>query len=114
MAEKKTSYRGTNWRDYSKSLRQLTGFVETLFALIEKVLPVPEFSRLSKRSSQCLSHFRLASLEKISHIIIDSTGFKVFGERGWLETKHGKQYQQKIWRTLHIVLKEKDLLWQER
>lgn len=87
---------------FKLALRQLTGFVESLFTLIGKVLPVPEFSRLSKRMNTSLSCLRLPSLEEASHLVIDSTGLKVFGEKEWLETKHGKQYQRKIWRKLHI------------
>ena len=87
---------------FKLALRQLTGFVESLFTLIEKALPVPEFSRLSKRASKTVSRLGLPPLEKVSHLVIDSTGLKVFGEKEWLETKHGKQYQHKIWRKLHI------------
>lgn len=95
---------------FKLALRQLTGFVESLFTLIEKALPVPEFSRLSKRASQSLSHLRLPSLEKVTHVVIDSTGLKVFGEKEWLETKHGKQYQRKIWRKLHIGVEGEGLI----
>src|SRR3546814_54686 len=40
---------------FKLALRQLTGFLESLFTLIGKLLPVPEFSRLSKRMSTSLS-----------------------------------------------------------
>jgi Transposase DDE domain len=95
---------------FKLALRQLTGFVESLFTLIGKVLPIPEFSRLSKRMSRSLSRLRLPSLEKVSHLVIDSTGLKVFGEKEWLETKHGKQYQRKIWRKLHIGIEGQGLI----
>jgi hypothetical protein len=52
------------------ALRQLTGFVESLFVLIGKVLPIPEFSRLSKRMNRSLSALRLPSLEGASHLVI--------------------------------------------
>jgi len=69
---------------------------------MDKDLKVPEFSRLSKRAScQPLPQLN-TEMRDISHIVIDSTGLKVFGEKEWLETKHGKQYQRKIWRKLHI------------
>jgi len=55
-----------------------------------KILSVPEFSRLSKRSAHALSTLFLPSLNAPTHLIIDSTGLKVFGEKEWLETKHGK------------------------
>ena len=69
---------------------------QSLFVLIGKALPVPEFSRLSKRMNTSLSalHLRLplplSSLDKAGHLIINSTGLKVFGEKEWLETTHGK------------------------
>jgi len=84
------------------ALRQVIGFVESLFSLLGKVLPVPEFSRLSKRSAHALSTLSLPSLNEPTHLVIDSTGLKIFGEKEWLETKHGKQYNRKVWRKLHI------------
>jgi hypothetical protein len=83
------------------------GFVESLFSLLGKILPVPEFSRLSRRASQALSDLHLPSLNELTHLVIDSAGFKVFGEKEWLETKHGKQYNRKVWRKLHIGVEEK-------
>ena len=78
----------------------MVGFVESLFTLLG--LPVPEFSRLSKRAAQALSSLALPSLQEPTHLVIDSTGLKVFGEKEWLQTKHGKQYVRKVWRKLHI------------
>ncbi|OJX14204.1 MAG: hypothetical protein BGO77_00490 [Caedibacter sp. 37-49] len=87
--------------------RQLTGFVESLLKLIGKVLPVPEFSRLSKRAAEPLARLSLPSLKEPNHVIIDSSGLKVLGEREWLATKYGKQYQRKVWRKLHIGINDK-------
>jgi len=72
-----------------------------------KTLPVPDFSRLSKIATEPLSRLSIACLKKPSHVIIDSSGLKVFGEREWLETKYGKQYQRKVWRKLHIGINDK-------
>lgn len=87
---------------FKLALRQVTGFVTSLFSLMKKPLPVPEFSRLSKRAFASLSKITLPSLQGQTHLVLDSSGLKVFGEREWLETKHGKQYQRKVWRKLHI------------
>ena len=43
-------------------------------------------------------------------MVIDSTGLKVFGEKEWLETKHGKQYNRKVWRKLHIGVEKGGLI----
>ncbi len=87
---------------FKLALRQVVEFVESLFTLLGKILPVPEFSRLSKRAAQALSSLALPPLQEPTHLVIDSTGLKVFGEKEWLQTKHGKQYVRKVWRKLHI------------
>jgi hypothetical protein len=92
---------------FKLALRQVIGFVSSLFSLLKETLPIPEFSRISKRCFQSLSKITLPSLKEPTHLVIDSSGLKVFGEREWLETKHGKQYQRKVWRKLHIGV-EKD------
>ena len=85
-------------------LRQVVGFVESLFELGGQDLSVPEFSRLSKRASKTCPRFHFSTSKENTHLVLDSTGLKVFGEKEWLETKHGKQYQRKIWRKLHISI----------
>lgn len=87
---------------FKLALRQVIGLVGSLLSLMKKSLPIPEFSRLSKRCIQTLSRIKLPSLKEPTHWVIDATGLKVFGEKEWLETKHGKQYQRKVWRKLHI------------
>ncbi|MDI5424923.1 MOSC domain-containing protein, partial [Salmonella enterica subsp. enterica serovar Kentucky] len=37
---------------------------------------------------------------EIAHLVIDSTGLKVFGEGEWKVRKHGKE-RRRIWRKLH-------------
>ncbi len=87
---------------FKLALRQVIGFIESLFVLLGKILPVPEFSRLSKRAVQALSSLALPSLQEPTHLVIGATGLKVFGEKEWLQTKHGKQYVRKVWGKLHI------------
>jgi hypothetical protein len=38
-----------------------------------------------------------------SHLVIDSTGLKVFGEGEWKVKKHGKE-RRRIWRKLHLAV----------
>jgi hypothetical protein len=35
---------------------------------------------------------------------MDSTGLKIFGEGGWLQTKHKTKVKRKRWRRLHLGL----------
>ena len=38
------------------------------------------------------------------HLVVDSTGLKIFGEGDWLEKKHKKKAKRKRWRKLHLGL----------
>ncbi len=43
---------------------------------------------------------------EIAHLVIDSTGLKVFGESEWKVKKHGKE-RRRIWRKLHLAVDSK-------
>jgi len=43
---------------------------------------------------------------EIAHLVIDSTGLKVFGEGEWKVKKHGKE-RRRIWRKLHLAVNAK-------
>ena len=38
------------------------------------------------------------------HLVVDSTGLKIFGEGEWLENKHKTKAKRKSWRKLHLGL----------
>ena len=38
------------------------------------------------------------------HLVVDSTGLKIFGEGEWLHNKHNVQAKCKSWRKLHLGL----------
>jgi hypothetical protein len=40
---------------------------------------------------------------EIAHLVIDSTGLKVFGEGEWKVKKHGKE-RRRIWRNCILLL----------
>jgi len=92
---------------FKLALRQLEGFVFSIFSWLGIDLKTPEFSRLSRRMTGALSKIKFPEKEEIGHIVIDSSGIKVYGEKEWLETKKGKKYQRRKWRKIHIGVDEK-------
>jgi len=70
-------------------LRQAQGLMMSVFDLLELGLAVPNFSTVSRRSAKLPS----ISLGRLPtgplHVVIDSTGLKVFGAGQWLTAKHG-------------------------
>jgi transposase len=95
---------------FKLALRQLEGFVVSLFDLMGVELKVPEFSRLSRRLSESLKHLKYRKSEEISHIVIDSSGLKVFGEKEFIESQKRKPYFRRIWRKLHIAIDGKGFI----
>jgi hypothetical protein len=87
---------------FKLALRQLEGFLTSLFTMLKIELRVPEFSRLSRRMSEALSSSSYPSPQEPIHLVIDSSGLKVYGEKEWIKTKHGKEYFRRVWRKIHI------------
>ena len=95
---------------FKQKLRQNQGIVSSLFALMYLKLDVPDYTRVSRRGAVPLLTRQLDKMKEPGHLVIDSTGIKVFGESEWLETKHGKQYKRKVWRKLHLGINKDGLI----
>ena len=88
-------------------LRQATGFLEFLFELMSIRSGSPDYTTVSKRMSGIKVCYRREINERRSNggivMLIDSSGFKVFGEGEWMVRKHGFTYRR-TWRETHIAL----------
>jgi len=91
---------------YSLALRQTEGFARSLVRLMGLDLDIPDYSTLSKRSINLELSALAQTLKPGSHIIIDSTGLKVYGKDEWHQDKHGVN-ARRTWRKLHIAIDEK-------
>ena len=88
-------------------LRQAEGFVGSLLELLNLELSVPDYSTLSRRAKTLdvpLGN-RVREDEPL-HVVVDSTGLKVFGEGEWKVRQHGWQ-KRRTWRKLHLGVNEK-------
>ncbi len=90
---------------YHLPLRQTEGFMRSIIRLLDVDITAPDYSTLSKRSVS-LELIELAdTIEPGSHILIDSTGLKVYGRDEWHQAKHGGN-GHRTWRKLHIGINE--------
>jgi hypothetical protein len=90
---------------YHLALRAAQGLAESVFALLQVSFPVPTYSTLSRRgagSEVALS--RVPSSEPV-HLVLDSSGFKVYGEGEWKVRQHGWS-KRRTWRKLHLGVDE--------
>ncbi len=89
---------------YHQPLRQTTGFIRSIFSLARINLPVPDYSTLSRRAGTLDTLCRRTSSgERPRHIVIDSTGLKVYGEGEWKVRAHGVS-RRRTWRKLHLAI----------
>ena len=86
---------------YHLPLRQVTGFADSVFSLMGLSLDVPHYSTLSRRSSRLDVDYAVKARRSGSHIVIDSTGLKVYGQGEWHVRVHGVS-KRRVWRKLHI------------
>lgn len=87
-------------------LRQAEGFVCSILERIGKHLAVPDHTTVCRRTKflSVVIRVRPLSNEPI-HIVVDSTGTKVYGEGEWKVRKHG-WCRHRSWKKLHIGIDE--------
>ena len=90
---------------YHLPLRATIGLMESLFKWMQLELPLPDPSTLCRRR-QDLPVGLLASLPRGAlHMVVDASGFKVFGEGEWKVRQHGYS-KRRTWRKLHLGVNE--------
>lgn len=86
--------------------RQAEGFLESLFTLMGVELKVPDHSTLSRRLNKLSVELPVIPKQKSIHVVVDSTGVKVYGEGEWKVRIHGMG-KRRTWRKLHLGVDER-------
>ncbi|WP_341531517.1 IS5 family transposase (plasmid) [Nostoc sp. UHCC 0302] len=81
--------------------RQTEGFLESLFILMGIELKVPDHSTLCRRLSKLSVGLPVIPKNEAIHVVVDSTGVKVYGEGEWKVRTHGAG-KRRTWRKLHL------------
>jgi Transposase DDE domain len=88
---------------FSRPWRQTKGLLRSMAALLGVSLPIPDHTTFSRRSAG----LSFATERKPSagpvHVVIDSTGLKVYGAGEWQAEKHGER-GRRTWRKLHLAV----------
>jgi hypothetical protein len=84
------------------ALRQAEGFTHSMLRLLGLDLPVPDHSTLSRRSRTFANRRPHVVPHGPLHLLIDSTGLKLFGKGEWNSDKHGRA--RRSWRKLHLAV----------
>ncbi|PSB14737.1 IS5/IS1182 family transposase [Phormidesmis priestleyi ULC007] len=90
---------------YGLAGRQCQGFVESVFELMGIKLPVPDHSTVSRRLGSLSIVLPVLPKTDAKHVVVDSTGVKVYGEGEWKTRQHGIS-KRRTWRKLHLGVDE--------
>lgn len=90
---------------YGLPLRATSGFVRSIFELMNMVLSVPDYTTISRRAVN-LNVALNVTRKNATDLILDSTGSKVYGEGEWKVRKHGWS-KRRTWKKIHIGIDSK-------
>jgi hypothetical protein len=85
--------------------RQTEGFGRSIMDLLDVNVPVPDYTTLCKRSVELPVDLPPSQVQNAKHIVVDSTGLKVYGEGEWKVRQHGYT-KRRTWRKLHLSVDE--------
>ncbi len=89
--------------------RQLEGFAVSIFELMGIDLVVPSYTQICRRQTGLAVPLgisdRLKKGEAI-HLVVDSSGLKIYGECEWKVRTHGWS-KRRTWRKIHLGVDEK-------
>jgi hypothetical protein len=87
---------------YHLTLRATEGFARSLFGLMQVDLPVPDSTTLSRRAATVRITLPKRA-EGPLHLVLDSTGLKVYGEGEWKVRQHGYS-KRRTWLKLPMAV----------
>jgi len=88
---------------FKQPLRGTQGFVESLLKLMDCRLCCPDYSTLCRRRGDLSVSLPVNKKGESIHVVLDSTGLKVYGEGEWKVRKHGVS-KRRTWRKLHLAI----------
>src|SRR3982750_4011210 len=88
---------------FGRPWRQTEGLRRSVVTLLGVSLAVPDHTTFSRRSVGLSLATALPQTAEPVHVVIDSTGLKVYGAGEWHKEKHGEQ-GRRTWRKLHLAV----------
>lgn len=85
--------------------RQTEGFGRSMMALLGVKVSVPDYTTLCKRSADLAVDLSPRQVQGAKHVVVDSTGLKVYGEGEWKVRQHGYS-KRRTWRKLPLSVNE--------
>jgi IS5 family transposase len=90
---------------YHLGLRQTQGLMDSIGTVLHLTVKIPDYSTLSRRRATVEVALPRTSKTEALHVVVDSTGVKVFGEGEWKVRQHGYT-RRRTWRKVHVGVDE--------
>jgi len=91
------------------AFRQTQRLIQSILAIMRRDIQVPSYSQLCRRQARlnafCSPPRPAGVPSEAIHLVVDSTGLKVYGEGEWKVRKHGAD-KRRTWRKLHLAADE--------
>ena len=85
--------------------RATEGLVKSLMRPGTLDLPVPDQTHMSRRAGTMVVKIPRRPRKGCTHVVVDSTGLKIFGEGEWMVRQHGIG-KRRTWRKIHLAVDE--------
>src|SRR5271168_615877 len=86
---------------FHQPLRQTEGLLRSIADLLGVDIAIPDHTTLSRRGSSLTILLKRLDRAEPLHLLVDSTGLRIYGEGEWLDQKHGIRSRRR-WRKLHL------------
>lgn len=80
---------------YNLPYLQLVGFIASVFALLNVVLKIPNFTTIATRAKLLGKYFKRLLKASLKDLVLDSRRFKIYGEGEWKARQHVKQKRRR-------------------
>src|SRR5208283_2617613 len=88
---------------FHQPLRQTEGLLRSIADLLGVDIAIPDHTTLSRRGGGLTILLKRLDRAEPLHLLVDSTGLKIYGEGEWLDQKHGIRSRRR-WRKLHLAV----------
>ena len=90
---------------FNLTFRAVEGFIRSLIERLKISAETPDYTLLCKRQKNLVVTLPKSPLKMGEgiHILVDTTGLKVFGEGEWKVRQHG-YVKHRLWRKLHLAI----------
>jgi transposase len=86
---------------FHQPFRQTEGLLRSIVDVLGVDITIPDHTTLSRRGGGLTVLPQRVDRAEPLHLLVDSTGLRIYGEGEWLDQKHGIRSRRR-WRKLHI------------